>query len=200
MKPAAPAPRFRPNGKTLCGLAAIFAAGLVAATATTSSAAPLDDCLLLPLTCPTISTPTLPPISVPLPLPTTAPTTTTTTTTAQAPTPSASTSSSTPPAQAGGAAASAPFIFSVAQISARRIGGLRRIDVRLSLSHASMVVAVLHRSDVPSLVAVRAGRVGANTFLLSVPARIRAGRHTLKLVVGNGTEQRTFTQSISIPK
>ena len=63
-----------------------------------------------------------------------------------------------------------------------------------------MVVAVLHRNNVPSLVAIRAGRAGANTLAVPVPARIRAGRHTLKLVLGTGAEQHTFTRRISVPK
>jgi hypothetical protein len=41
MKSAPPSPRVRPYGKLLCALGAMFAAGVLAATATTSSAAPL---------------------------------------------------------------------------------------------------------------------------------------------------------------
>jgi hypothetical protein len=193
MKYEAPALRTRPSRKFLCALAAVFAVGAAAASAAASFAAPLDSCVL-PVSCPTISTPTLPPISVPLPLP--LPTTT------AAP----ATTSTTPPASSGqvaeteAATASAPFTFTVAHISARRLGGLRRIDVELSLSHAAMVVAILHRGDVPSFVGVRSGRMGTNRFLLIVPARVSVGRHTLSLVIGTGTERRTFTQSISLPK
>jgi len=197
MKPAPPDPRDRPYGKWLCALGAIFAAGVVAATAATSSAAPLDDCLLpLPLTCPTVSAPTVPPISVPLPLPAT---TTTPTTTSATPTTPSPTPNSTSPAP-NDVDPAAHFSYTVVQISARRIGSRRQIVLRLSLSHAAMVVAVLHRSGIPSLVAIRAGRPGANTFAVAVPTRIRAGRHTLKLVLGTGAEQHTFTRRISVPK
>jgi hypothetical protein len=201
MKPAAPAPRARPSGKSLCALACVFAAGVVAATTTTSSAAPLDGCVLPPpLTCPTVSTPTLPTVSVPLPTTTAAPPPTTTATTTPAGTQPPPSPTGPAPAQAEAGPAATPFSFSIGRISARRIGLLRRLELQLSLSHPALVVAVLHRRDVPSLVAIRAGRAGANRFTVAVPARVRAGRHTLKLVFGTGAEQHTVLRSISVPR
>jgi hypothetical protein len=199
MKPAAPAPRARPSGKSLCALACVFAAGVVAATSATSAAAPFDGCVLPPtLTCPTVSTPTLPTVSVPLPTTTAAPPPTTATTTAGTEPPPSPTGPA--PAQAEAGPAATPFSFSIGRISARRIGTFRQIDIPLSLSHPALVVAVLHRRDVPSLVAIRAGRAGANRFIVAVPARVRAGRHTLKLVFGTGAEQHTVLRSISVPR
>ena len=72
--------------------------------------------------------------------------------------------------------------------------------MHLSLSKAATVVAILHRQNVPSIVAVRPGRKGTNTFAVTVPRRVHAGRYTLKLVLGVGVDQYAATRTISIPK
>jgi hypothetical protein len=193
MNPDSFAPRFRRSVLFSCGIAALFAGGALAATATSSSAAPLDDCVVsLLVPCPTISTPALPTISVPT---VSVPSGSTT-----APTPPPASGSTTPAAPASGASASESFSYTIVRTSARRTGRLRWIDVRLSLSDAATVVTVLHRRDVPSLVAVRTGRAGSNTFAVAVPTRVRAGRYTLKLVFGTATAHHTATRPISIPK
>lgn len=190
MKRSAPVPHLRAG----LAFASLFAAGLVAAIATTSSsAAPADDCVL-PISCPTLPTVTLPTISVPsLPLPTSS--TTTTSTPPASPAPPA-------PSGSGSAAAvpAASFRYTVTRVAVRKTARARWIDVQLSLSQAATVVAVLHKRGVPSLVAIRGGKSGANRYALTVPARVKAGRYTFKLVFGLGTEHHTFTRPVSVPR
>lgn len=191
MRPLTPAPRFRNPIRSACALAVVLGAGALTGAAASSAAAPDDNCVVLPLTCPTISTPTIPPISVPLPA-------------TQPPAPGGNTSipiqtSPTPTSGAGGTTAEA-FSYTVTRVSAQRSGPFRWIDLRVSLSHTATVVAVLHRSDVPALVAVRTGRAGENRFTVAVPARVRAGRYALRLVFGTGAGHLTITRLIAIPR
>jgi hypothetical protein len=138
-----------------------------------------------------------------VPLPTTpAPTTTTAPATQLGPggtTSSPTQTSPTPTSGAGGTTAEA-FRYTVTRVSARRSGPFRWIDLHASLSHSATVVAVLHRSGVPALVAVRTGRAGENRFAVAVPARVRAGRYALRLVFGTGAGNQTITRRIAIPR
>jgi hypothetical protein len=202
MRSLSPAPRFRHPIRSACALALVLGAGALAGAVASSAAAPADNCVVLPLSCPTISTPTIPPISVPLP--TTPEPTTSTAPATQPPAPGGTTSdpqqtSPTPTSGAGGTTAEA-FSYTVTRVSARRSGPFRWIDLHVSLSHTATVVAVLHRSGVPALVAVRTGRAGENRFAVAVPARIRAGRYALRLVFGTGAGHQTITRLIAIPR
>lgn len=200
MRSLTPAPRFRHPIRSACALALVLGAGALAGAVASSAAAPADNCVVLPLSCPTISTPTIPPISVPLPTTPAPPTTTAPAT--QPPAPGGTTS---PPAQtsptpgAGGTTAEA-FSYTLTRVSARRSGPFRWIDLHVSLSHTATVVAVLHRSGVPSLVAVRTGRAGENRFAVAVPARVRAGRYALRLVFGTGAGHQTITRRLAMPR
>jgi hypothetical protein len=201
MRPLTQVPRFRHPIRSACALALVLGAGALAGAVASSAAAPADNCVVLPLSCPTISTPTIPPISVPLPM-TPGPTTTAPAT--QPPAPGGTTSnpqqtSPTPTSGAGGTTAEA-FSYTVTRVSARRSGPFRWIDLHVSLSQTATVVAVLHRSGVPALVAVRTGRVGENRFAVAVPARVRAGRYALRLVFGTGAGHQTITRRIAIPR
>lgn len=93
----------------------------------------------------------------------------------------------------------APLTYDV-RTSVRRSGRRRWIDLRVSLSQAATVVAILQRRDVPVVAAVRGGRVGENTFAVSVPRRVRPGRYALKLVLATATERRTLIRAISVPR
>ena len=187
--------QFRPARRVALTMAALFAAGIAAAsTVGSSAAAPEDDCVL-GLVCPGVTVPTLPTVTLPLP---TKPTTTT-----------SSTPSSTPPASAPPAAGTGgsqtravdePFTYTIVQISARRTGPIRWIRLQLTLSKAATVVAILHRNNVPSVVAVRAARTGTNKLVVTVPRRVRGGRYSLKVVLGTGVDQYAVTQTISIPR
>jgi hypothetical protein len=202
MRSLSPALRFRHPIRSACALALVLGAGALAWAVASSAAAPADNCVVLPLSCPTISTPTIPTISVPLP--TTPGPTTTTAPATQPPAPGGTTSnpqqtSPTPTSGAGGTTAEA-FSYTVTRVSARRSGPFRWIDLHVSLSQTATVVAVLHRSDVPALVAVRTGRAGENRFAVAVPARVRAGRYALRLVFGTGAGHQTITRRIAIPR
>ena len=198
MKPRSLPEQFRPPRRSVLALGALFAAGIAAASIVGSSAAaPEDDCVV-GLVCPgvTVTTPTLPTVTLPLPTTTTTATTTTTST--------SSGTTAVPPASGGGdsqnPAADEPFTYTIVQVSTRRVGPVRWIHMQLSLSKAATVVAILHRQNVPSIVAVRPGREGANKFAVTVPRRVHAGRYTLKLVLGVGVDQYAATRTISIPK
>lgn len=116
----------------------------------------------------------------------------------------AAATTSIPPVSDGGEAqkqaADEPFTYTIVQISARRAGPVRWIRLHLSLSKAATVVAILHRQNVPSIVAVRPGQKGTNEFELTVPRRVRGGRYTLKLVLGVGSDQYAVARTIAIPK
>jgi hypothetical protein len=203
MRSLSPAPRFRHPIRSACALALVLGAGALTGAVASSAAAPADNCVVLPLSCPTISTPTIPPISVPLPTTPAPPTTTAPATQPPAPGDTTSTPAQTSPTPsssgAGGTTAEA-FSYTVTGVSARRSGPFRWIDLHVSLSHDATVVAVLHRSDVPTLVAVRTGRAGENRFAVAVPARVRAGRYELRLVFGTGAGHQTITRRIAIPR
>ena len=191
--------QFRPARRVALTMAALFAAGIAAAsTVGSSAAAPEDDCVL-GLVCPGVTVPTLPTATLPLP---TTPTTTTTATTSA--TPSSTPAQSAPPAAGTGGsqtqAADEPFTYTIVQISARRTGPVRWIRLQLTLSKAATVVAILHRSNVPSIIAVRAARTGTTKLTVTVPRRVRAGRYSLKVVLGTGVDQYAVTRTISIPR
>jgi hypothetical protein len=189
MRSLTPAPRFRHPIRSACALALVLGAGALAGAVASSAAAPADNCVVLPLSCPTIATPTIPPISVPLP-----------TTPAPGGTASTPTQTSPTPTSGAGATTAEAFSYTVTRVSARRSGPFRWIDLHVSLSHDATVVAVLHRRDVPALVAVRTGRAGENRFAVAVPARVRAGRYALRLVFGTGAGHQTITRRIAIPR
>ena len=187
--------QFRPARRVALTMAALFAAGIAAASIVGSSAAaPEDDCVL-GLVCPGVTVPTLPTATLPLP--------TTPTTTTSATPPSTPPQSAPPAAGTGGSqtqAADKPFTYTIVQISARRTGPVRWIRLQLTLSKAATVVAILHRSNVPSIVAVRAARTGTTKLTVTVPRRVRAGRYSLKVVLGTGVDQYAVTRTISIPR
>jgi hypothetical protein len=93
----------------------------------------------------------------------------------------------------------APLTYSL-RASVRRTGGRRWIDLRLTLSHPATVVAIVHRSEVPFVATVRTGQAGSNTFAVSVPRRVRAGRYALRLVLATSSAHHTVNRRISLPK
>jgi hypothetical protein len=180
-------PKSPPTRRVAAGgaLLALLTAGLFAAFATTSAAAPAEECPVpLPLECPA-----LPPLPVELPA-----TATTTQPPPAAPAPATAPAASPQPAETV-AAAAAPFTFAV-RSSARKSGARRWIDLRISLSHPAAVVAVLRRGQVPHVASVFKGSVGTSAFVISVPRRVRAGRYVLDVVLARAEDQQTVSRRV----
>jgi hypothetical protein len=181
----------------ISALAAALGAGVLAAGSSAFSATPPSDCLLPPV-CPTLPAPTVPGVSLPIP--------TTTSPSDSPPEPSGA-----PDSLGGGAAQGAPtsaaapqgqtalLTYSV-QTSASRQGSRRWIHLKVTLSQSATVVAIMHRTEVPVIAAVRTGRLGSNAFAVSVPRRVRRGRYALRLVLATPSARHTLNRRISIPK
>jgi hypothetical protein len=177
-----------------CVMTGALIAGVLAAGSGALSATPADDCLLLPV-CPTLPMPSLPDVSPPIP--------TTTTPSDAEPEPAGGAGPAGSGTQAGstsGEAAPAATLAYTVRTSVRRDGKRRWIDLRLTLSQSATVVAILHRAEVPAVAAVRTGRAGSNTFAITVPRRVRAGRYALKLVLASSNAHHVVTRGVSIPK
>jgi hypothetical protein len=190
VKPKTPVFRLARGAKLASALAVLLAAGVVAATATTSTAAPLD--CGLPV-CPTVSLPTLPTVSAPLPV--TLPTTST-----ASPPPAGGTPGPATTTTDTAAASAQAFGFTVVRASLRRSRHMRWLELQVSLSHPALVVAILHRAGIPALVQLSDGHAGATTIAVPIPARVHAGRYVLRVVGATGTARTTYTRMISVPR
>src|SRR6266571_8181006 len=169
-------------------LAGLATSGVMDVPAAQSRAA---DCVT-PVICPTITTPTLPTISLPLPTTTTTPPTTTSADPTQANTDATATTQSTGAPDGASAPPQAPSVaFTFAVVSSVHAHGHRRwVELRVSLSRPARVVATLFRGRVISARGRYAAAKGANRFRLSVPRRAPAGRNLLKVELAAGTTRR----------
>ena len=184
LRPTPVRPKLRAAARVLAG-AGIFAAGILVPGAFTSSApAASQDCL------PVVGciTTTLPTISLPVTLPTvpTLPGTTTTTTSPTTSTPQGSTtttSSTTPTTTDGDSTASEGAVaFSPkATVRVRGRGARRVVEIRVNLTKAARLNALLSRKG-PIVRRLFSAKAGPHLFRLRLGRKVKPGLANLSLV------------------
>jgi hypothetical protein len=179
LRPNPVRPRLRAAARVLAG-AGIFAAGiLVPGTFTSSAPAAPQDCLPV-VGCVTT---TLPTISLPVTVPTlpTLPGTTTTTSTPQGST--TTTSSTTPTTTDGDSTASEGAVgFSPkATVRVRGRGARRVVEIRVNLTKAARLNALLSRKG-PIVRRLFSAKAGPHLFRLRLGRKVKPGLANLSLV------------------
>jgi hypothetical protein len=183
LRPTSVRRRLRAAARVLAG-AGIFAAGILVPGALTSSApAASQDCLPV-VGC--VAT-TLPTISLPVTLPTpTLPGTTTTTTSSTTSTPQGSTtttSSTTPTTTDGDSTASegAAAFSPKATVRVRGRGARRVVEIRVDLTKAARLNALLSRKG-PIVRRLFSAKAGPHLFRLRLGRKVKPGLASLSLV------------------
>jgi len=202
LRPNSVRPRLRTAARVLAG-AGIFAAGiLVPGTFTSSAPAAAQDCL--PVGC---ITTTLPTISVPVTVPTlpTLPGSTSTTTSPTTSTPqgSSTTTSSTSPTTTDGdsTASEGAVAFSPkATVRVRGRGARRVIEIRVNLTKAARLNALLSRKG-PIVRRLFSAKAGPHLFRLRLGRKVKPGLANLSLVYRAVTgEAARTTQRLRLPR
>ena len=201
LRPTPARRRLRTAARVLAG-AGIFAAGiLVPGTFTSSAPAAPQDCL------PVVGciTTTLPTISLPVTVPTlpTLPGTTTTTTSPTTSTPQGSitTTSSTTPTTTDGDSTEGAVAFSPkATVRVRGRGARRVVEIRVNLTKAAHLNALLSRKG-PIVRRLFSAKAGPHLFRLRLGRKVKPGLANLSLVYRAATgEAARTTHRLRLPR